>query len=171
MKSPAIQKKIFCLQSHPIQYFSPLYNEIHRKGICDFTVLYCTDSSIKGYLDKGFGSNVKWDIPLLEGYSYKFLKNYSPKPGTNLKWYNLINPGIIRAIYREKPDIVWIYGWSYLTNWLAILTCKFTGTKLWLKCESPLNQELKKSRFNRIVKKIFLQYFLFRLVDKDISAI
>jgi glycosyltransferase involved in cell wall biosynthesis len=158
--------KILCLQSHPIQYFAPLFKSISKKSFCDFKVYYCTDSSIKGYNDKGFGKSVKWDIPLLEGYEYSFLKNYSPWPGTNLKFYNLINPGIIKAIINEKPDIVWIHGWSYFTIWLAILVCKITGTKIWLKCENPLNQELKKTAITRFIKKIVLQWFLFKLIDK-----
>ena len=158
--------KILCLQSHPIQYFAPLFKSISKESFCDFKVYYCTDSSIKGYIDNGFGKNVKWDIPLLEGYSYKFLKNYSPFPGTNLKIYNLINPGIVKAIIKDKPDIIWVYGWTYFTNWLAIITGKLSGSKVWMKCESPLNQELKKSTITRFVKRIILQYFLFKLVDK-----
>jgi glycosyltransferase involved in cell wall biosynthesis len=158
--------KILCLQSHPIQYFAPLFKSISIESFCDFKVYYCTDSSIKGYNDKGFGKSVKWDIPLLEGYEYSFLKNYSPWPGTNLKFYNLINPGIIKAIINEKPNIVWIHGWSYFTIWLAILVCKITGTKIWLKCENPLNQELKKSKVILLLKKIIFQYFLFSLIDK-----
>jgi hypothetical protein len=43
-------------------------------------VYYCSDESVRGMKDKGFGIDLKWDIPLLEGYKYKFLKNYSPKP-------------------------------------------------------------------------------------------
>jgi len=165
MSSPLI-KKIYCLQSHPIQYFSPLFQAIAAKGFCNFKVFYCSDSSVKGYFDRGFGSNIKWDIPLLEGYPSQFLKNYSPKPGTNLKLFNLINPGIIKVILKDKPDIVWLHGWSYLTIWFAIMACKISGTKIWMKSESPLNQELVKSKQNRFLKKIFLQHFLFKLIDK-----
>lgn len=158
--------KIYCLQSHPIQYFTPLFKAIHDKSFCTFKVYYCSDSSVKGYVDKGFGQEVKWDIPLLKGYSYTFLKNYSPKPGTNLTLYNLINPGIIKVILRDRPEVLLLHGWAYATNWMAILACKFAGTKVWMKCENPLNQELKKSRIKGFLKKIVLKYFLFKLIDK-----
>jgi hypothetical protein len=41
---------------------------------------YCSDESIRGGHDKQFGVDVKWDIPLLEGYEAHFFKNYSWKP-------------------------------------------------------------------------------------------
>jgi glycosyltransferase involved in cell wall biosynthesis len=158
--------KIYCLQSHPIQYFAPFFRNIAAQNICDFKVLYCSDSSLKGYLDKGFGKNVKWNIPLLGGYSFAFLKNYSPKPGTNLALYNLINFGIIKVILRDRPEVLLLHGWAYATNWMAIITCKFSGTKVWMKCENPLNQELKKSKIHRAFKNFVLKYFLFKLIDK-----
>jgi len=158
--------KVFYLQSHPIQYFSPLFQLIEKSNCCDFQVLYCSNNSVKGYMDKGFNSVVRWDTPLLEGYKYRFFKNFSPFPGTNLKFYNLINPGIFMYIIKHKPDVVWINGWSYLTIWLAIIAGKFTGAEIWLKSESPYNQEIKKSRINQFMKKVFLQYFLFKIVNK-----
>jgi glycosyltransferase involved in cell wall biosynthesis len=161
-----VPKKIYILQSHPIQYFSPLYRAMSLGLQCNFKVFYCSDSSVKGYFDKGFGTNVKWDIPLLDGYPHQFLKNYALHPATHNKLFNLINPGIVKVILKEKPDVLWIHGWSYFTIWLAIFTCKLSRTKIWLKCESPLNQELKKNKINRFVKKVLLKYFLFKIIDK-----
>ncbi len=46
----------------------------------DVEVWYCSDESIRGEIDKGFETLVKWDIPLLEGYPFRFFRNYSWKP-------------------------------------------------------------------------------------------
>ena len=66
-------KKLIFLNSHPIQYFAPLYQQITQGTNIPLEVWYCSDESIKGKLDKGFGTAVKWDIPLLQGYAYQFL--------------------------------------------------------------------------------------------------
>ena len=63
--------KIAFLISHPIQYFSPLFKEMAKHKEIDLTVYYCSDESVRGMKDVGFGINLKWDIPLLEGYNYK----------------------------------------------------------------------------------------------------
>lgn len=74
------KKRFVFIVSHPIQYFSPLFQLMAKDDEVDLLVLYCSDENVKGHIDKGFGVEVKWDIPLLEGYNYKFLKNNSWKP-------------------------------------------------------------------------------------------
>ncbi|MBK7629846.1 MAG: hypothetical protein IPJ23_03925 [Ignavibacteriales bacterium] len=70
-------KRFIFLLSHPIQYFSPLFVKIAEQPDIDLIVLYCSDENVKGHIDNGFGVEVKWDVPLLEEYNYKFLKNNS----------------------------------------------------------------------------------------------
>jgi len=67
--------KLAILVSHPIQYQTPLYKLLSKEPEIDLTVLFCSDWGLKTYKDKGFGKEVKWDIPLLDGYKYKFFKN------------------------------------------------------------------------------------------------
>ena len=55
-------KRIIFLLSHPIQYFSPLFQEMEKSDLFDL-IWYCSDENVKGHLDKDFGVNVKWDIP------------------------------------------------------------------------------------------------------------
>ena len=56
----------------------PLYKYLNNNGL-KTKACYCSDFSIKGGYDREFGLNVKWDIPLLEGYEYKFFKNLLAK--------------------------------------------------------------------------------------------
>lgn len=67
--------KVAVLTSHPVQYQAPLFKVLASRKDIDLTVFYSSDSSIRGYLDKGFGIQVRWDRPLLEGYSYQFLSS------------------------------------------------------------------------------------------------
>lgn len=150
--------------SHPIQYFSPLLVEMNKQF--DLHVYYFSDASIKGNLDKGFGQKVKWDIPLLEGYEYTFLKNFSPRKSLANRMLDVVNPGVIGALIKCKSPVVIVNGWSYFSTLLTIFTAKLLGKEVWLRAENPLNQELKKNKTVIFVKKIVLKYLLFHFVNK-----
>ena len=61
------------LVSHPIQYQAPLLRRIAQEPDIDLTVFFGSDFSVREYNDEGFGVGVKWDVPLLDGYSHEFL--------------------------------------------------------------------------------------------------
>ena len=75
--------RLAILTSHPIQYQAPLFKKLAERPEIDLTVYFCWDFGAgKKSLDAEFGKKIKWDIPLLEGYEYKFLKNFSLKPSS-----------------------------------------------------------------------------------------
>lgn len=151
--------------SHPIQYFSPLFKALAEKIPLD--VVYFSDASIKGQVDKGFGKEIKWDIPLLEGYSYSFLKNYGRNKSLSNRFWDVFNPGLIKTLWQTKHKIIAVNGWSYSSNWLVFIFAKLFGMQVWLRAESPLNQELRKSKKVLFLKRILLRHILFRFfVDK-----
>ncbi|QHT65765.1 glycosyltransferase family 4 protein [Rhodocytophaga rosea] len=154
------------INSHPIQYNAPLYEKISCDNEINLLVLYCSDESIQGAKDKEFNVGVKWDIPLLKGYSYKFLKNYSWKPSIHNGFLGLINLSIITELHKIPRSIIVIHGWAYFTTVLAIILGKMYGHTVYLRGESPYNQEILKGKKNQLFKKIFLKNFLFHFVDK-----
>ena len=157
-------KPVVFLNSHPIQYFAPLYQQINATGK-SLTVCYCSDESIQGKFDKGFGKEIKWDIPLLEGYSSVFLKNYSWKSSIHRGFFGLINPGMISFLYKQPKSVLIVHGWAYCTHILAIVFGKFFGHTVCLRTETPLNQEQQKSKFKTVIKHTCLR-FLFLFVDR-----
>lgn len=150
------QYKIAFLVSHPIQYFSPLFREMAKHSQIDITVYYCSDESIRGMKDIGFGAEVKWDIPLLEGYKYKLLRNFSPRPTIFKPPFGLMNLGIVREIIKNKYDVIIIHGWNYVTHWITYLTAILSKTPIFVRADAPLNQELLKQRWKILIKKILL---------------
>src|SRR5579875_946742 len=72
--SPARSVRLAYLVSHPIQYQAPLLRRIAVEPDIDLTVLYGSDFSVRGYKDHGFGVEVAWDVPLLDGYRSEFLR-------------------------------------------------------------------------------------------------
>jgi glycosyltransferase involved in cell wall biosynthesis len=143
--------------SHPVQYQVPLYQKLSKK--INLTVYYYSQFGVEKYFDPQFKKEFKWDINLLEGYNYKFLKNYSFKPGFH--FFGFINLGIFKEIFKNKFDAVLINSWSYLSDWLVILACLISKTKLLLRVESPHNQEILKSKWKLFIKKIIFGKILF----------
>lgn len=158
-------EKIIFINSHPIQYFAPLYKKMTEEGL-DVEVWYGSDESVTGKKDRQFGVEVKWDVPLLEGYKYRFFKNYSWSPSIYNGFFGLLNLGILKALWKLPKSLVIVHGWGYAISVLAIIWAKLIGHQVALRGESPLNQELLKSPQSRILKRIFLQYFLFCFIDQ-----
>jgi glycosyltransferase involved in cell wall biosynthesis len=159
-----MKKKILYILSHPIQYQSPLLKKMSERPEIELKVLYLTNHTLGGK-DKQFGVNVQWDTPLLEGYNYEFIKNNSSKPAVSGSFWGLMNFSIVKKVRQEKPDIVIVHGWAYFTNWFLFIFSFRMKAKLWMRAESPLNQELLKRPFVLALKKFILKLFVFRKVD------
>lgn len=129
--------RLAALFSHPIQYFAPLFRTLAARSNVDLTVYYCSRQGVDEYRDAEFGTNVKWDIPLLEGYRYQFLSNWRCNIPVG-SFFSLINPSIVRELRKERYDAIVIHGYSHLTNWLAFLAAKVVGTAILLHGESHL---------------------------------
>lgn len=148
--------------SHPIQYLVPFFGLLAKEPTIDLTVFFTWDYGVRKTYDEQFRTTVQWDIPLLEGYTSKFLKNYSPKPSS--KFFGQINPGIIQEIRKGKFDAILLYGWNSFTNWMAFFTAIASKTKIFLRGESPLTHELLKPRWKQVFKR-----FLFKTLFKKVS--
>jgi len=156
--------RIAVLLSHPIQYYTPLFRALAARQEIDLTVYFCSDQGAREYTDYEFGIKVKWDIPLLEGYKYKFLKNNSPTPTIFKPLFGLINPGIVKEIIKNRYDANIVHGWNYITHWLSFITSIITRTPILMRAESPLKQELLKDKWKIYVKRLLLG-LLFRGVS------
>lgn len=161
---PAKKRFIFLL-SHPIQYFSPLFQLMAEDADLDLLVLYCSDENVKGHIDKDFGVAVKWDIPLLENYNYKFLKNNSWKPSIFNGFFGLINLEILKVLKNERDSYLVIHGWNYFTHIFSVIFGKLFGLKVCIRGDNPYTQEMLKSKKLILIKKFLLRNLLFRLID------
>jgi glycosyltransferase involved in cell wall biosynthesis len=146
--------------SHPIQYVSPLLKELAVTS--KLKVYYYGGNDIVNE-DIGFGQKISWDIPLLDGYSYEFLKNLSPSKGMNNHFFDAINLSIIRVIRKKDDAVVVINGWAYLSDWFVIFSALIYRKRVWLRSEMPWNQELLKPHsFRRKLKFLFFRYIFFK---------
>ncbi len=155
-------KKLLVVSSHPAYYKVPIFRRLHLSQDVDLTVVYCTKLGVGLSHDKQFGKRIEMGIPVFGGYNHQFLKNYSPSPANS--FFGQINPLIIKEVVFGKYDAVMIQGWNSFTNWMAVLACILSSTPIFIRCESPLNQEKQKHGFKQHIKKILLKS-LFRKIS------
>jgi glycosyltransferase involved in cell wall biosynthesis len=111
--------------SHPVQYSAPIFRRLAQHPQLEIQVAYCGMQGAELKLDPGFGIDVKWDVPLLEGYEWVALPNRSPVPKSG-SFFALFNPGIWRLISRGKFDAVILYtGYRCATFWIALAAAKW----------------------------------------------
>lgn len=156
--------RLVFLNSHPIQYYAPLYQYMGKQKDIDLTVIYCSKHGLAGELDAGFGVPVKWDIPLLGGYNSIFFKNYSKRPNVEGMW-GLINWGIISFLFKSPKSILVVYGWGYFTNLLALFFGKLFGHTICMRGDNPALHEKEKTEKSIRTRRFVLSNFYFRLID------
>jgi glycosyltransferase involved in cell wall biosynthesis len=165
---PVGKTRLVFINSHPIQYFGPLYQQIARQksDVLDLTVLYLSDETTNGYTDKQFGARVEWDIPLLDGYKHRFVKNDSWKPSIYNGFFGLLNWRLIGELRRMPKSIVICHGWAYASNVLALWAAKAFGHTVCLRGENPLSHEMARKSMKRKVRDWYLKRLIFSVTDK-----
>jgi glycosyltransferase involved in cell wall biosynthesis len=115
-------------------------------------------------IDPGFGVQVKWDIPLLDGYPWICLPNRWGKPKLG-SFFGLFNPGIWKLISRGNFDAVVLYtGYIYATFWIAIAAAKTHNVPVLFGTDSTALKPRDGKRW-KVAFKRFLLPAIFRLAD------
>lgn len=139
--------RLAVLVSHPIQYFVPLFRLLAKREDLDFIVFYHTRVGTVAYRDEGFGRDIQWDIPLLEGYPHRFLSDRPENGGC--QW------GIVRALLHERPDVLVVHGYTSPTNLLAMLLARMLGVRTLMRGDTRI-QKGHSSTLRRWLKRAIL---------------
>jgi len=151
--------RLAIVTTHPIQYYAPVFQKIAKHNPATKVFYTWGKSSLEKY-DPDFQKTIEWDIPLLEGYDYKFLENSSTKPGTD-HFRGISNPNGIEKIKEFNPDAILVYGWAWESH-LKILR-HFSGrTKVWFRGDSNL---LDKAPWHRSAVRSIILRFIYRYID------
>jgi len=105
------QRKLAIVTTHPIQYYAPIFRALAQSGSIDPRVFYTWSQAVGSVPDPGFGIPVQWDVPLLSGYAYDFVRNAAKRPGTD-HFGGLKNPTLTGEIENWGASAVLIYGWN-----------------------------------------------------------
>jgi len=157
--------KLLLIGTHPIPYAAPVYNRLAQHPDLDILVAYCSLQGAERAVDPEFGVEVEWDLPLLEGYKWIEVPNWSPRPGVGRFW-GLINPGLWNLVRKGGFDAVLVYGYAYLSYWVAILAAKSAGVPVILATDAVrLATPYGGWWWKRWVKRPVIQFIYRRVAD------
>jgi glycosyltransferase involved in cell wall biosynthesis len=116
------------IATHPVQYQSPVFRAMANDPRLDIKVAYCSLLGAQKALDREFGVEVQWDVPLLDGYTWAELPNTARRPGLGHFW-GLCNLRLWSMIRKGRFDAVVAYtGYAYASFWIALLAAKSSLT-------------------------------------------
>ena len=153
------KQRLAIVASHPIQYQDPFFRLLAKEHDVDLTVLYCSRHGVETYRDEDMGTTLRWDLEMLQGYRYEFLRNFGGNP--NAGYTRLINPGIVPALMRGHYDaVIFMLGWGSITALLGIAACRASRTPFFLfgdsSCPPPENTLRARIRA-RLLRMLFAQ--------------
>lgn len=157
--------RLAIVQSHPIQYFSPLYSYLMDCSGVDVTVLYCSNSSSRGEIDNGFEQSVTWDIDLFHGYNSVLMGGMKATLRQPQGFLSLFAPEVFSEIRRGRYDALLVYGYHYAAYVLAAAAARALGVPVLMRMETHLGllrSVLRKRTRDLVLSTVFsmLQGFL-----------
>jgi glycosyltransferase involved in cell wall biosynthesis len=148
------------LTSHPIQYHAGWFRALALDPSLDLQVLYCRNAEPREQARAGFGVAFAWDVPLLEGYAYRFLRNVSSRPAIG-RFGGLDTPELETVIRQEQFDAVVVNGWHYKSAWQGIRACWRAQVPVLVRSDSHLRTA--RHPIKRLLKAAPYRWFIPRL--------
>ena len=108
-------------------------------------------------MNPGFGVEVTWDQPQLEGYPWVRVLNRSPRPGLG-RFFGLLNPGLWKLIREGAFDAILVSGYFYASAWIAILAARWHGVSILFTTDAhDLRTWATQSRWKQRLKKFLVR--------------
>jgi len=117
-------------------------------------VFYTWSQAEKKVEDRGFGKQIEWDIPLLEGYDFEFVENISKKPNDQT-FFGIKTPNLISKIKEFKADAILVFGWNFHSHFKAIRYFK-GKIPIYFRGDSNLLDE--KKGIKSVLRRIWLTF-------------
>lgn len=112
-------KKLAIITTHPIQYNAPWFAMLSKRKRLELKVFYTWQNAEKKFFDPDFKQQLEWDIPLLDGYEYEFVKNTASVQSSK-SYYGIQNPDLNKRILLYKPDAILVFGWKLKSHLSAM---------------------------------------------------
>ncbi len=121
---PERRFRVLYVCGHPVQYMSPLLRRMAQYPQLDVTTAYCRLRGAESGHDPEFGATIRWDVPLLDGYSWLEI----PNKGTGSEgFWGLFNPGLWKLVRKGNFDAVFCpTGYIRASFWITCLASKLS---------------------------------------------
>lgn len=139
--------------THPTQHHGPLWRKLSEQPNLDVKVLYlCDENQVGG--DPSLGETAQaWDVDLLSGYDYEYLKDLTGKVPSRLG-RQLLNPGLINRITRKNFDAIFMQSFVNHSYRLTALLCKLRGIPLIMQNDASMMSDGRYGRLRLIAMSI-----------------
>lgn len=145
------------LVSHPIQYQVPLLRSLAAQPEIELTVFYLSNLSVRGYKDPGFGVQLRWDVPLLDGYKHVFLPTIGGRD--RFSFWRPLSYGLSRYLKAHDFDAFWVQGYAHHAYLRAVASAKRLGIKVLLRGESHLTSHPRSAAKIWLKDRVFPRLF------------
>lgn len=149
------KSRVAFVNTHPIQYFTPLYRHINRSDDLEAVPVFLSDHGLKDAVDPGFGQRVSWDIDLLEGLEPVFLPGADRRKLGRGAW-RMVAPQVWSEIRGGGYDAVVVHGPAIPANYVALAAARSIGIPIFNRSETHLG--LRRSAFGGTVRSLLVPH-------------
>ncbi|MEL6943951.1 MAG: glycosyltransferase family 4 protein, partial [Bacteroidota bacterium] len=143
--------KLLVFDSHPVQYRTPIWQELHKVAPNSIHVAYATIYSAESHHDEEFGQEIEWGSSLLEGYPYTVLNE---KKNLSLSgWNSLTGKGVKRILEQLQPQAILLTGFNYRFNHIVLWEAKKRNIPIHLRCETQ-DKAFSRSPFKQWIRTL-----------------
>lgn len=152
--------KLAIIATHPIQYQAPLWKKLAQSSLLKLKVFYANNhGSVESY-DPLYGKSFTWDVPLLEGYEYEFLRSIKIPglPGPTACYFPL---GLQRRLIDGSYDAILIHGYMNGAAWAGYLAARKLEIPVFIRGDSHLikrNLDSIRAKFKKFILGRFLRH-------------
>lgn len=132
------QFKVLQVITHPIQYQAPFYKQASLDPEIDLTVLFYWNKENDARFDDKFNRKITWDVPLFEGYKFKFLSEIAKSTDMFKKIMMLW-----KYINKKEVDVLWAHGYTDIYTQCAIIFAKLKGIPIVTRGDSIILPDRK----------------------------
>ena len=155
--------KVLAVATHPVQYMAPIFRRMAQDPRLDLHVAYCSLRGAEAAFDPDFRTQVRWDVPLLDGYSWTEVPNKGSGQET---FWGLNNPALKTLIRDGKFDAVLCYvGYVSASFWIALRAARRSKAAFLFGTDAHSLAPRDAKSWKVWFKKIFWP-FLFRQADQ-----
>jgi glycosyltransferase involved in cell wall biosynthesis len=126
--------RVAIFATHPIQYQAPLWRQLAGRTDLAVHVFFGTDMSVRGYRDEGFGTTLKWDLPLLQGYPHTFLSTDPSIQSVSFAGPRAV--GVRPHLRAFRPEVALLTGYNALFHLDAWRAARVQGARVVLRHEA-----------------------------------
>jgi glycosyltransferase involved in cell wall biosynthesis len=154
--------RVLLLCEHPVQYNTRLWQLQARHPKLDILIAYCSLRGAVPALNPGFGVEVAWDVPLLEGYPWVLVDSGKDK-NADRRRPGLFSRALWRLVRDGKFDAVYVGGYYFREAWTVLLAAKRNRIPIILSTDvHSLESQRAQSKFVQAIKKTIVRR-IFRL--------